>query len=45
MRGFVEALEAIEQGLPDGVEASHDDFINYWNIKLDSMIRNATVSK
>ena len=45
MRGFVEALEAIEQNLPDGVEASHDDFVNYWNLKLDSIIRNAQVSK
>ena len=45
MRGFVEALEAIEQNLPEGVEATHEDFVNYWNLKLDSMIRNATVSK
>ena len=45
MRGFVEALEAIEQELPEGVEATHDDFVKYCNLKLDSIIRNGIVSK
>ena len=41
MRGFVEHYEAIAQDLPEGVEPSHDDFVAYWNSKLDAIIANA----
>ena len=27
MRGYVEALEAVEQGLPEGVEATHEQIM------------------
>jgi hypothetical protein len=26
--------------LPEGVEATHDDFVNYWNARLDAIIAN-----
>jgi hypothetical protein len=41
MRGFVEHYEAIAQELPVGVEPSHDDFVAYWNNRLDAIIANA----
>lgn len=27
MQGYVEALEAVEQGLPEGVEATHEQIM------------------
>jgi hypothetical protein len=44
MRGFVEHYEAIAQGLPDGVEPSHDDFVAYWDARLSAIIENAKVN-
>ena len=40
MRDYVKTLEAIEQDLPEGIEATHGDFVAYWNNRLDFIIAN-----
>jgi hypothetical protein len=40
MRGYIEALEAVSQDLPEGVEASHEMTMEYISNKLDEIIKN-----
>lgn len=45
MRDYVKTLEAIEQGLPEGKDVTLDDFVSYWDTKLDAIIANGKVTK
>jgi hypothetical protein len=45
MRKYVEALEAVNQELPEGVEASYELAMEYISNKLDEIIAKSYIKR